>query len=154
MKIMPIQSIPGALAREDGRIKLPEPDVTFKNGGTRKYKTKWVLGVLRKSSKTARHRYYGLFYRGVNYRVHRLVCEAFHGPAPKGKNIVLHLNEDSTDNRAENIKWGTQKENLNAPGFVAYCKARTGENSPAVKGRKKRELRENPSVLKNTTHKG
>jgi hypothetical protein len=71
--------------------------------------------------------------------VHRLVCEAFHGPAPEGKNVVIHENENALDNRPENIRWGTQKENLNAAGFIAYCKARTGENSPAVKGRRNKK---------------
>lgn len=70
-------------------------------------------------------------------RIHRVVCEAFHGPAPSPSHIVMHINEDSTDNRPENLKWGTQKENLNAPGFIAYCRSRTGANSPVIKGRKK-----------------
>ena len=53
----------------------------------------------------------------------------------------MHLNEDSSDNRPENLMWGTQKENLNAPGFIAYCKGRTGENSSYTKGKRKREER-------------
>jgi hypothetical protein len=46
----------------------------------------------------------------------------------------MHVNENSADNRATNLAWGTQKENLNAPGFIEYCEARTGEHSPHVKG--------------------
>jgi hypothetical protein len=49
----------------------------------------------------------------------------------------MHLNENSDDNRPENLAWGTQKQNLNAPGFIAYCKSRTGENSPTAKSRRK-----------------
>ena len=133
-----IANIPGALARSDGKIKLPEAKAAMPNGGERVYKTKWVLGGRRKSSKTARHEYYGVLYRGKNYKIHRLICEAFHGPAPEGKPVVLHLNENALDNRPENLRWGTQKENLNMPGFIAYCKSRTGEHSPSVKGKKKR----------------
>lgn len=81
----------------------------------------------------------GLTKNGKNYRVHRLVCEAFHGPAPFEGAVVMHLDEDNQNNRADNLKWGTQKENLNAPGFLEYCRNRTGENSPTAKARKKRE---------------
>lgn len=44
--------------------------------------------------------------------VHRLVCEAFHGPAPEGKPWALHRNGDAGDNRPENIYWGTPQENV------------------------------------------
>lgn len=44
-------------------------------------------------------------------RVHRLVAEAFHGPAPEGHE-VRHLNGDSHDNRASNLRWGTRAENM------------------------------------------
>jgi hypothetical protein len=49
----------------------------------------------------------------------------------------MHLDENSRNNRPENLAWGTQKENLNAPQFLEYCKNRTGENSPIIKGKKK-----------------
>lgn len=51
--------------------------------------------------------------RGMFY-VHRLVCEAFHGLPPDyvdGPAHVRHLNGDSGDNRAVNLRWGTQSEN-------------------------------------------
>lgn len=44
-------------------------------------------------------------------RVHRVVCEAFHGAAPAGM-VVRHLNGNTTDNRASNLAWGTPKENM------------------------------------------
>ena len=68
-------------------------------------------------------------------KVSRLVCEAFNGTAPLGKPVCMHLDEDARNNNPENLSWGTQKENLNAPGFIAYCRGRTGNNSPAIKGR-------------------
>ena len=37
--------------------------------------------------------------------IHRLVCEAFHGPAPEGMTEVAHINGDPLDNRAENLRW-------------------------------------------------
>lgn len=74
-----------------------------------------------------------------NVKIHRLVCEAFHGPPPFPNAVVIHFNENALDNRPENLRWGTQKENLNMPGFIAYCKSRTGENNPYVKGKKRKE---------------
>jgi hypothetical protein len=73
-----------------------------------------------------------------NYKIARLVCEAFHGPPPDARSVAMHLDEDSRNNRPENLAWGTQKENLNAPGFLAYCRSRTGGNNPRTKGRQKR----------------
>lgn len=67
-------------------------------------------------------------------KVHRLVCEAFNG-LPQPGQVCMHLNEDARDNRPENLAWGTQKENLNAPGFIAYCKTRTGDNHPSKRSR-------------------
>lgn len=44
------------------------------------------------------------------HRVHRLVCEAFHGPCPDGME-TLHGPAGRLDNRAINLQWGTSKQN-------------------------------------------
>jgi hypothetical protein len=46
------------------------------------------------------------------FAVHRLVCEAFHGSPPAGKNQTAHLNGNRQDNRACNLMWATVAENL------------------------------------------
>ena len=48
--------------------------------------------------------------RCVTRKVHHLVLEAFDGPCPEGM-VCRHLNGNPADNRAENLKWGTEKEN-------------------------------------------
>lgn len=42
--------------------------------------------------------------------VHQLVAEAFHGPRPEGL-LVCHINDVKTDNRPENLQYGTRSEN-------------------------------------------
>lgn len=135
MIVKPIPSIEGAMAREDGMVKMPDVEARMPHGGIRQYKTKWITGCVRKAAKSARHSYYGTLYRGKNYKIHRLVCEAFHGPAPFDRAVVIHIDENALNNSPANLRWGTQKENLNCKGFIDYCKSRTGENNPAVKGK-------------------
>ncbi len=43
--------------------------------------------------------------------VHRLVLETFVGPRPTGMEC-RHLNGIKTDNRLENLRWGTHSENI------------------------------------------
>lgn len=47
-----------------------------------------------------------------NYVIHRLVAMAFI-PNPNNYPCVNHINENSRDNRAENLEWCTQSYNIN-----------------------------------------
>ena len=133
-----VPSKPGIKASNFGRVLLPETTAMMPNGGIRSYKPKPTYGNKTKSNKNARHLYMGLYNRKFgNLKVHRLVCEAFHGQPPFGRAVVIHIDEDATNNNADNLRWGSQKENLNMPGFIAYCRSRTGENSPRAKWYKK-----------------
>ena len=46
--------------------------------------------------------------------IHRLVAKAFI-PNPENKPCIDHINTNRFDNRIENLRWCTQKENLNNP---------------------------------------
>lgn len=137
----PVPSMPGLTASSHGRIKLPEIERVLKNGIISKRKTIPRFGSITWAAKGAKHLYFGCMSRKLgNIKVHRAVCEAFHGPPPFERAVVIHINENGLDNRPKNLQWGTQKENLNAPGFIEYCKGRVGENSPIIKGMKKNAI--------------
>ena len=137
----PVPSEPGVLASSHGRVLLAPGYAPLPNGGFRLYAPEPRFGEVAKSNKAAKHVYRHIMVkrsdahrRQAPRKVHQLVCEAFHGPKPFDRAVVIHKDEDSLNNRPENLKWGTQKENLNAPGFKAYCKTRAGKDSPSAKG--------------------
>ncbi len=43
--------------------------------------------------------------------VHRIICTAFHGEQRNRQHQVRHLDGNKANNRPENLKWGTAKEN-------------------------------------------
>lgn len=137
----PVPSEPGLLASSHGRVLQGPSYAPLPNGGFRAYMPEPRLGQVAKSHKSAKHEYYIIMVKRYDgnrqspRKVHQLVCEAFHGPRPFDNAVVMHLDEDALNNRPENLQWGTQKENLNAPGFRAYCQTRTGDENPYVKGK-------------------
>lgn len=90
-----------------GRVKSV-PRLANRSDGKRQTVRGRVLPL-----QTNRLGYVGLVMQDHKYvRVHRAVCEAFHGPAPEGKPLALHGNGVRDDNRAENLRWGNQSDNI------------------------------------------
>lgn len=112
----PIPSLPKRLASSWGRVMVIPYEGTMARGIKRVYGGAPTYGVWE-----PKQRRFILQIDGKTYKIARLICEAFHGPAPEEKPVCMHLDENSRNNRPENLRWGTQKENLNAPGFLAYC---------------------------------
>jgi hypothetical protein len=128
-------SVPGLLVSSKGRIMSEPVYGVMPHGGTRIYRGKPWYGAWAVGSGGGK---YIFRLRGKTYKVARLVCEAFNGPQPSDKPVTMHLDENSRNNLPDNLAWGTQKQNLNAPGFIEYCEGRTGENNPRIKGDKKK----------------
>lgn len=120
----PVPSLPGVMASDEGRILLPPRHAPMKHGGFRLYTPKPVKGVVTRAKKGASHTYRGVYAKFFgNIKVHQAVCEAFHGPKPFPEAVVIHLDENAHNNRPENLKWATQKENLNMPKIKAFHRA-------------------------------
>ncbi len=116
-----IPSLDGVFASSHGRIWRSSYSKEMPNGGLRVYSSKPTFGVLARSSSDARHLYFAYRYaEHGNIKVHAAVCEAFHGLRPSPRHGVRHKNENSLDNRPENIEWSTQRVNMNDDRFVKY----------------------------------
>lgn len=115
----PVPSEDGVLASSKGRILLPPRYAPMHHGGFRGHFPKPRFGQISRERVGAKHDYRIIMVRDTSKparqrprKVHQLVCEAFHGPKPFEKAVVIHLDEDAHNNRPENLMWGTQKENL------------------------------------------
>ena len=62
--------------------------------------------------------------------LHRLICEAFHGPCPDGREC-RHLDGNKKNNRPDNLAWGTSKQN--SADQRRHGTTRNGENNPMAR---------------------
>lgn len=64
-------------------------------------------------------------------KVHQLVCMAFNGLKPAGAQCVRHLDGNRLNNRLENLRWGTSKEN--AADTILHGRQVAGFDHPNMK---------------------
>lgn len=95
-----IPGFPGYVIQRDGRVFSAKH-------------RKIGLREVRQQRSAKGYIYVGLCLRGrkLNRRIHRLLLEAFVGPS--NGLWGLHRNDDRSDNRLENLYWGTPQDNTN-----------------------------------------
>lgn len=79
----------------DARLFRQEPDGTWK-----------------RCAEYRRTRYSHVTVEKKTRRLHRLVCEAFHGPEPQPGMDAAHNDGDRRNNHANNLRWATRAENI------------------------------------------
>ncbi len=95
-------------------------------------------GVLLNGSEIEGYRVLRLRVKGSYLALlfHRLVAEQFVKKPSSAHAMVIHLNYQKQDNRAENLKWATTAEvaehNKKSPAVIAYRKKRD-ETVPTIK---------------------
>ncbi|MER9961692.1 HNH endonuclease [Mesorhizobium sp. M0045] len=102
-------SVDGLEVSSLGRIRVVPYTKEMPHGGLRWYGGHaWFGNIARDASRPRR-----VFrFRGNTHKVHRLVCEAFHGPEPLENADVLHRNGNTLDNVEANLRWATRAEIL------------------------------------------
>lgn len=116
-----------------GRVKIKPFTAITNNGGVRLFIGKPYSGYREKDGRMV----FINRKRKFKKRIHILVCETFHGEKPFPSAVVMHLDDNPSNNRADNLQWGSQKDNLNTESFIAYCKSRVGDDNPRIKGMQK-----------------
>lgn len=125
-----VPSAPQFMASSEGRIMVAPYLAPLPNGGVRQYGGEPHFGVWSKTDER-----FITVYKKKTFKVARLICEAFYGSPPDGKPICMHLNENPANNRASNLMWGSQKENLNAPIFKEYQRKKAQSANPWLEAR-------------------
>lgn len=65
------------------------------------------------------------------HSVHVLIATTFHGPKPSADHLVMHLDDNPANNRADNLEWGTPAEN--SKQMVERGRSARGDRIPWAK---------------------
>lgn len=72
--------------------------------------------------------YHRVIVNGETLLIHTLVCEMFHGKAPKSDMVANHIDGDKSNNHKDNLEWATKSENL----IHAYKSGLRSDNRPIL----------------------
>lgn len=113
----PVPGFEGRYEASDmGRVRSLDRIIETRNGSRWKPGEPGVPGIRRLKGRVLKPGRLGsahlhvVLEGGVDRTVHSLVLDSFVGPCPPGM-MARHLNDDPSDNRLENLCWGTRSEN-------------------------------------------
>lgn len=120
-----IPSIPGYEASSLGRIRSVDRVITYKNG-RRRFWPGMIMG-----QSVTRHGYLRIVGRRQGL-VHKYVLEAFRGPKPTPTHQCAHNDGNRQNNKIENLRWATPRENNADKKLHGTQQDMRGENAPAA----------------------
>lgn len=127
---MPIERTKGLYEVSDlGRVRSLDRFIEYTHKG--KPIRRLQKGKVLSNSSEAEYQMVKIYYEdGHKYiRIHQLVANAFVDKA-EGKNYVNHIDANKHNNRADNLEWVTQKENIAHAWEMGLCRgASTGEDN-------------------------
>ena len=86
--------------------------------------------------------YYVIGFKRKQFRLSRVVATAFISN-PKNEPFVDHIDSDRANNRASNLRWCTQKDNMNNPITISRLRnSKLGANNPNYGKRPSQEMRD------------
>jgi hypothetical protein len=103
-EVRPIAIAPGYAVSDDGRVFSGVPCSWHKDCPRELRQTPVKHGYLMVHLHANK--------RAVSTQTHALVAQAFLPPPAEGQDRVLHWDGNPANNRAGNLRWGTQAENL------------------------------------------
>lgn len=112
---------PHIASTEDGRLMNT---ITGRELATRVGKTGYQQVTIRPDGRKGKARL---------VKVHRVVAEAWHGPAPTERHVVNHKDGDKLNNHASNLEWVTPAENTRHAYRLGLYPRRFGEAASSAK---------------------
>ena len=99
----PVVGFPAYAVSSFGRVKRVSPTPRYRVTGKALNSKPGKNGYIK----------YSLYRDGEHCPkgAHVIVCEAFHGPKPSPQHHAAHNDGDSTNNRADNVRWALPAEN-------------------------------------------
>ena len=123
--VKPIKGRDGYYASRDGRIFSK-----WVNKGLHGLVKEEEMKELKGSLSSGRYKMVRFGRESNWHSFHRIIYTTFVGEIEEG-NVIRHLNDNPLDNRVENLKQGTQKENME--DAIKNNKLKFGEENPNSK---------------------
>lgn len=113
-------------------------------GQIRRRTQRWNPSQPGKILKQWRNRKCGYCYVTIQYKLrlaHRLICEAFHGKPPSRLHQTAHGDGKSANNRPDNLRWATRRQNYQDQILHGTSKRGRGQANAVLTETKVREIR-------------